>query len=276
MASSPIREVVVKNWAALVDVLHADTIIPKQTGQGGHFRAPFVFRGMSDSEWPLVTSLERLKSPSDVVEPALLRSFRKYAPRGTFARNSDWEALSVGQHNGLPTRLLDWSVSPLIAAHFATAEREFFSKHGVIWCVDVIALRDRILPPEIAEPLRRAPAAVYDVALLEETYRKLADFDATKANLGEACVFFEPPSLDARIANQTGILSTMNGAAVSHQGYMEKVAAAHPHVVRRIVIDKAAKSEVRDMLDQNNIHERMLFPGLPGLSAWLKRYYGPA
>lgn len=276
MAISSIRKTVVKNWAALMDALHSSTMIPKQKGQGGHFRAPFVFRGMSDSKWPLATSLERLKSPPKVVEPALLRSFRKYAPRGTFAQNSDWEALAVAQHNGLPTRVLDWSVSPLIAAHFATAEREHFSKHGVVWCVDVIALRNRVLPHKIAEPIKRAPAAVYDVALLEAAYPRLADFDATRWTLGEACVFFEPPSIDARIANQTGILSAMNGADLSHQRYFENVATTYPDVVHRVVIDKAAKSEVRDKLDQNNIHERMLFPGLPGLCDWLKRYYGPA
>src|SRR3954447_15428301 len=198
MAKSPIRKTVVKSWAALVRLLHSDSMIPQQADQGGHFRAPFVFRGMSDSEWPLATSLERLKSPSDKVEPALLRSFRKYAPRGTFARNSDWEALSVAQHNGLPTRLLDWSVSPLIAVHFATAEREYFSKHGVVWCVDVMALRDRVLPLEIAKPIRKR-AAVYDVALLEKAFAKLSDFDKTRSKVGEACIFFEPPSVDARI-----------------------------------------------------------------------------
>ena len=275
MARFKVRETPVDSWQALLHALHSVKIVPKQAGQGGHYRSSFVFRGMSDSDWPLLTSLERLKSPPQVVEPPLLRSFRKYAPTGTFARNSDWEALSVAQHNGLPTRLLDWSVSPLIAAHFATAEHQYFPQDGVIWCVDVIALRDQVLPPEIANPIRGI-AAVFDVALLEKAYSGLADFDATNAISGDACVFFEPPSLDARIANQTGILSAMNGAAVSHQQYLEKVAITYPDVVHRVVISKAAKPEIRDMLDQNNIHERMLFPGLPGLCDWLRRYYGPA
>ncbi|MEJ7810420.1 MAG: FRG domain-containing protein [Gemmatimonadaceae bacterium] len=273
---NPILETRVQSWTALLEALHSDDVIPKRDSEGGHYRSSFVFRGMSDSGWPLETSLERLKSPAPVVEPALLRAFRKYAPRGTFARHSDWEALAVAQHNGLPTRLLDWSVSPLIAVHFATVERKHFDKDGVVWCVNVILLRDYVLHPDFGEPLRRAPAAVFDVALLEQAYRGLTELDDTASTLGEACLFFEPPSLDARIANQQGILSMMNGSELSHQAYFQKGGAARPGISRRIIIDKAAKSQIRDMLDQNNIHERLLFPGLPGLCDWLKRYYGPA
>ena len=41
----------------------------------------------------------------------------------------------------------------------------------------------------------------------------------------------------------------------------------------RYVIDKSLRWRIRDMLDQMNINERIMYPGLDGISSWLKRYY---
>ena len=41
----------------------------------------------------------------------------------------------------------------------------------------------------------------------------------------------------------------------------------------KYIISKEIKWRVRDMLDQLNINERTIFPGLDGLSAWIKRHY---
>jgi len=113
---------------------------------------------------------------------------------------------------------------------------------------------------------------VFDVRLLSRVYQTLSEFDELP---GGVCVFFEPPSIEARIASQFGILSAMNGPAVSHHHYFAEKSLLEPSLVRRVVIAASAKPQIRDMLDQNNINERMLFPGLPGLSDWLSRYYGP-
>ena len=84
-------------------------------------------------------------------------------------------------------------------------------------------------------------------------------------------LFLEPPSLDDRIVNQFALFSLISSPVVQLDAWL----GAHPGLCRKVVIPAALKWEVRDKLDQANVTERVLFPGLDGLSRWLKRYYTP-
>lgn len=277
--SQPETDTRVTSWNQLLSALHSPDVVPLRPGEGDHYRSPYVFRGMDDASWDLQTSLQRLsKKPNTdtrLVESALVRSFRKYASAGAFDEKSEWYVLAVAQHNGLPTRCLDWTASPLVAAHFACGGETWKHKDGAIWCLDAAILREINESSNPSLATLHGIAWVYDTRLLERSFVDLHALNASHAE-GELMLLWEPPSLDARIANQYGLLSIMNDPAGSPNTFLQTHTRQHPALVRRIIIPAQMKSEVRDMLDQNGISERTLFPGLPGLCDWLKRYYGRA
>ena len=258
------NDVVVSSWAELMNALYD---IPRTAFQ--RFRSDFVYRGVADHSWGLETSLQRLCGDYVNVEGPMLRSFRKYAESGSIPADTLLVRLAVAQHHRLPTRVLDWTVSPKVALHFATAEEEHYDKDGVVWCVDVRQVRD-FLPTPLQSILADEHAFLFSVEMLPEV-KTLKDLDSFGIKYGGFALFFEPPSLDARIVNQGAIMSVMPGARLCLNDFLQ----SYPQIYRRIVVPKELKWEVRDKLDQDNVTERMLFPGLDGLSNWLKRYYGP-
>ena len=100
-------------------------------------------------------------------------------------------------------------------------------------------------------------------------FRSLKAFDSLAHE--PFVVFIEPPSLDTRILNQFALFSLMPDPSARLDTWLEN----HPQLYRRVIVPAELKWEVRDKLDQANINERTLFPGLDGLSRWLERYYTP-
>jgi hypothetical protein len=234
--------------------------------QIGRFRSNYAFRGMPDSRYDLKTSLIQLGGDYGSHEADLLRNFRKYAYRNAAPGDSVWNWLALAKHHGLPTRVLDWTYSPYVAMHFATENLELFDLDGVIYCVDYVST-NHLLPDRLKAILEAEDSNVFTAEMLSQAAGSLRDFDRLSGD--EFVVFFEPSSLDERIINQYALFSLMSSPTAT----LDRWLLDKPELFRRVVIPASLKWEVRDKLDQANITERVLYPGLDGLSQWLKRYY---
>lgn len=255
----------VKSWNELQELLY------ENAWQEGlkRFRSSYAYRGMPDVNDDLVTGLARLGGRFDQTEPHILRAFRKYARPEEAAGTSLWNWLALAQHHGLPTRLLDWTYSPYVALHFMTEDINTYAVDGVVWCVDY-PKANGLLPQVLKDIAARECAGVFTADMLDEAANSLVRFDEMGRD-SPFVVFLEPPSLDARIVNQFALFSLMSSPTARLDHWL----ADHPNLYRRLIVPASLKWEVRDKLDQANVTERVLFPGLDGLGGWLKRYYTP-
>lgn len=130
-------------------------------------------------------------------------------------------------------------------------------------------LQHRLLPEPLKAVLEGEGANVFTVQMLAGTLETLNALDALADR--PFVLFFEPPSMDDRIVNQFALFSVISDP----ETFVDAWLSSHPELWRKVVIPAEIKWEIRDKLDQANITERVLFPGLDGLSRWLKRHYSP-
>jgi hypothetical protein len=251
------------SWAELHELLFADT----WNEQLALHRSRFAYRGCADAGAGLTSGLSRLGGGADL-ERQLMRAFRKYAREDAVRHDTEWDWLALGQHHGLPTRLLDWTYSPYVALHFTTHSKLHMDDDGAIWCVDY-AKAHELLPSKLRKRLADEGADVFTTELLAAEAPTLRDLE--RHGDDAFVLFVEPPSFDARIVNQYALFSVVSPA----EARVDEWIAGHPGVAERVVVPAELKWEVRDKLDQANVTERVLFPGLDGLSRWLARYYTP-
>jgi hypothetical protein len=256
-----VKELRPATWTELLEQLFAESWRPELQ----RFRSQFAYRGRNDAAEDLSTSLQRLGGDA-AIEGHLLRNFRKYAQPEAVPFDSVWNWLALAQHHGLPTRLLDWTYSPFVALHFATADVRRYDRDAAVWMVDYVRAQ-REAPEPMLAALRDEGMDVFTAELLDTVAPGRRELE----ELGEFVVFLEPPSINPRIVNQYALFSLMSRADATLDDWLGE----RPELARRMIVPAGLKWEVRDKLDQANVTERVLFPGLDGLSRWLSRYYLP-
>ena len=260
-----IRETEVRSLGELIDGVTPEKPDPAT----GRRRDSCVYHGSADASRSLLTSLDRLGGVNPPhtktgLEEHILRNFARYSRPHLQHATNEWELLVAAQHHGVPTRLLDWSYSPLVAAHFATMGDQDVDR--VIWRLDWKRMHRKFGLPELA--------------LLIDDLHRLVGRDGAFTPwrlIGEgskakpfACMI-DPPTLDARISAQTATFTLCSDTSHAFDVFL----AEHDleDALTRFVIKRASAACVRDQLDLAGMDERRLFPDLDGVAAQMRRYY---
>lgn len=232
----------------------------------------WVFRGQLNTRWELRNAIERTDFIKlyQGVEAHFVHEFMRGA-RNYLAKDEipehliEWLALM--QHHGAPTRLLDFSKSPFVAAFFAFEQCEDSpEKNTAIWAINVNFLKLKaveVLEAHFADDLEKNSRRID-----EKLFEKI--FFANEYSL----VFpVEPFRMNRRYSLQQSIfVSTGTG----HQPFMEQLKFlndAAQQAVIKIELPAALQKEVlRDLL-RMNLHRASLFPDLDGYAASLRLRY---
>jgi hypothetical protein len=241
------REVQVNSWSEFTDYISA--------------RDGWAFRGQSDASWPLLSSLQRRLQQNRVPrdqwserERRAVRIFRRKAhvyltDKGTLDDNL--RCLAMMQHHGAPTRLLDFTKSPFVAAFFALEEAR---THAAVYALNT--------------PRIWAGGPAFDPTLTRHVIdpRVPGNFDRYFAVSELPVVWFgEPHKMDHRLIAQSGLL-VVPGVLDLPLNELLAEYGQQQEVVERIDIAPEVRSEAMHELYRMNITHATLFPDLEGLA----------
>jgi hypothetical protein len=219
-------EIAATSWLHLQELLFSDSWNPSIN----RHRSSYAYRGLNRSSYTLSTSLMRMGKPYPNMERNLLKQFQKYAHKQIVEYDTDWHWLSVAQHHGLPTRLLDWTYSPYVALHFAVSKIEDFEEDGAVWKVNYAEAHQH-LNAAAKDVLNKFSAGIFSTNMLGEALAKgVEELDALHAPSYDFAVFFEPPALDDRIVNQFAYFSVLSDPTLSFDEWLASRAPSSPMV----------------------------------------------
>jgi hypothetical protein len=207
------------------------------------------YRGHARLEWKLVPGIARPGGGLEA-EFATIKRFKQSAAPYLPSRPLDeWEWVFLMQHHRAPTRLLDWTESPLVALYFALHDTKHDDVDAAIWCLDPCAL-NRLSG--------HTPA--FELDILAFGVDKQVD-EYLPANVNERVSKLKPiaaigPRNSARMVAQSGAFTVIHAEATA----VEDVGDGNH--IWRFIIPSGAKAMVREELRLLGISEHSLFPDL--------------
>jgi hypothetical protein len=234
-----------------------------------HLSDSWVFRGQTDAKWSLKTSFERTDffDAFDHVETNFLAEFQRGA-RNFLEKeetpNSLTEWLALIQHHGAPSRLLDFTKSPFIAAYFAFEDIQYETDESAIWALDSCSIRSVAM--EYLSKKYKKEMEKYSNQIIPDEIMVRLFLDNDKS-----CVFpIEPFTMNKRYYLQQ---STFFSTANTQETFMEQLDFLKDNIknsVIKLVVSSKLKREILMDLDKMNINRATLFPSLDGYSKSLK------
>jgi len=236
----------------------------------------WLFRGHSKQHRNLVPSIDReLQNKPTLQKLAcerrsidLFRSTaRFFADSGEQeALQNDLTALMVLRHYGVPTRLLDWSLSPFVAAYFAVSDLD--DEDGEIWCFD---------EPLYEEIGRQQWAKWPETTVSGDGRSFLADLTAFLVNPPDwfVCFFYSQYAGFHRQKAQTGAFSMTARFGVNHADAIANLLQNNSKY-HRYVVKRGLKRGLRDTLRKaHGIWRGSLYPDSAGAAETAKLEHFP-
>ena len=237
------------------------------------------YRGVSNEEYTLLPSLFR--EPQGEASSSEVATDRRKRERNLFARfqtqagqllppglESSWEVLSVMQHHGVPTRMMDWTDSLLVALYFAI-EYKRAPKSPCLWLLNPFALnRVSVGRSIIYDQVDRLPRGAY------ELFIEKPNVGSEGRNIPEERHW--PPELPVATAPIWGHPRAFRqrGFFTIHGTDERPLEQQGSSLVAKILIPQDLQDPLRLLLEEAGIDHYSLFPDLDGLGRKLRGRYG--
>jgi len=193
-------------------------------------------------------------------ESHLIAQFRKHSserlsPNELLRTRSVWGTLVLMQHYGAPTRLLDWSFSPWVAAFFSCAGH--LDSDGIVWIANTKGLRELAneIPPEVGSPGFSPLVGATDL----NEWRRVMDLG------DEWLTFIHPSRTTARCSAQQSLFTISNVIDLDHRAWIG-LGLNDPSQKLALIIPARLKRDLMRLFHSMNLTSNALFPDLSGAS----------